>query len=91
VSRIKKCSECGKETASPSDTGEEAINDAMIDAVYEGAALWQQEYDDCRKRLQELVALKLLKDTAGKTNEYESRQPIAWQEAIEFLNKYQHF
>jgi hypothetical protein len=75
---------------SPSDTKEEAINDAMIDAVYEGAEFWKQEYDDCRRILTELVELKAIKTLEGKTQEYERRQPMAWQDAIEFLSEYQH-
>jgi hypothetical protein len=63
----------------------------IINMVYEGAALWQQEYDACRRILQELVSLKLVKEREGKTTEYQERQPKAWSTAIEFLNKYQHF
>jgi len=72
------------------ESADHSIKDAMIDAIYEGAELWKQEYDDCRKRLQELVTLKTMKDTEGKTEEYQKRQPIAWQDAIEFLSQYQH-
>jgi hypothetical protein len=31
--------------------------------------------------LTELVALKTLKDTEGKTAEYQRRQPLAWEAA----------
>jgi len=33
------------------------------------------------KALRELVALKHIKDTEGKTLDYCSRQPVAWKEA----------
>lgn len=79
------------ETVSSSDTREEPFDQAMVDAVYEGAALWQQEYDACRKVLQELVTLKMVKDKEGKTEEYQQRQPEAWKVAVNFLNEYQHF
>lgn len=40
--------------------------------------------------LQELVDLKMIKDTQGKTDDYANRQPIAWKQAIEFLKQFQH-
>lgn len=76
------------EASAPAKDGE--INEAMIDAIYEGAELWRQEYDDCRKILKELVDLKMVKEFEGKTEEYKERQPLAWMAAIEFLNVYQH-
>ncbi len=38
-----------------------------------------------RAALEELVALKDLKDTEGKTADYERRQPLAWHAAREAL------
>lgn len=78
------------ESTSPAPTKDGEINEAMIDAIYEGAELWRQEYDDCRKILKELVDLKMVKEFEGKTEEYKERQPLAWMAAIEFLNVYQH-
>ncbi|HXI16822.1 MAG TPA: hypothetical protein VNM48_10640 [Chloroflexota bacterium] len=40
-----------------------------------------------RDALEELVALKPLKDTEGKTADYEQRQPLAWQAAREALRE----
>lgn len=70
----------------------EALNekDFIIHGLNEGAENWEQEYKDCRRRLQELVDLKELKDTEGKTEDYLKRQPEAWQAAKEFLSKYTH-
>jgi hypothetical protein len=56
----------------------------------EGAELWKAEYDNCRAILTELVYLKTLKESKGKTEEYEQRQPLAWIAAKKFLEKYQH-
>lgn len=38
-------------------------------------------YHPVRAALAELVALKTLKDTEGKTEEYARRQPLAWAAA----------
>lgn len=66
--------------------------DAHIAGYYrENAAMWQKEYDECRKLLYTLVGLKMVKEHEGRTPEYQERQPKAWEAAIEFLNKYQHF
>lgn len=62
----------------------------LEDAVWEGAEMWKQEYDNCRQLLNELMQLKVIKDRAGKTDDYLKRQPIAWNAAKEFLKKYQH-
>ena len=64
--------------------------DFIIHGITEGSENWEQEYNDCRRRLQELVDLKELKDTQGKTEDYLKRQPEAWQAAKEFLSKYTH-
>ena len=40
-----------------------------------------------RSALVELVALKDLKDTEGRTAAYEQRQPLAWQAAREALGE----
>lgn len=63
---------------------------SMIDAVYEGAEQWKEEYDMCRDILIELVNLKKLKDKDGKTEDYLKRQPLVWEAARVFLQKYQH-
>lgn len=62
----------------------------IIDAVYEGSAEWEREYKDAFELLSELVALKKLKDEAGKTEYYLKQQPLAWQKAQELLSEYQH-
>lgn len=64
--------------------------EGIINAVYEGAELWKQEYDDCRRLLQDLVTLKKIKDTDGKTDFYLKRQPELWAAAELFLSTYQH-
>lgn len=38
--------------------------------------------------LQELVELKRLKDSQGKTEEYLQRQPLAWAEAGRLVEEY---
>ncbi|HXI19133.1 MAG TPA: hypothetical protein VNM48_22435 [Chloroflexota bacterium] len=40
-----------------------------------------------REALEKLVALKTLKDTEGKTADYEQLQPLAWQAARETLEE----
>ncbi len=57
---------------------------------FEGAELWKHEYDMCRDILKELVEVKIINDTEGKTIEYINRQPKAWESAKEFLKQYQH-
>jgi hypothetical protein len=64
--------------------------DLIIAGLEEGSELWKAEYENCRAILTELVYLKTLKDTKGKTDEYEQRQPLAWIAAKKFLEKYQH-
>lgn len=64
--------------------------DLIISGIEEGAENWKAEYDNCRVLLNELVALKELKDKDGKTDDYLFRQPIAWEQAKEFLKDYQH-
>lgn len=63
----------------------------ILNAVYEGADNWKQEYDECRKILIDLCALKKEKDSLGKTDHYLEKQPEAWKNAFEFIVKYQHF
>jgi hypothetical protein len=62
----------------------------IIGGVTEGADQWKAEYDTCREILQHLVTLKQVKDTQGKDDEYMKRQPLAWEKAKRFLEKYQH-
>ena len=64
--------------------------DLIIHGITEGSENWEQEYNDCRRHLQELVDLKELKDSEGKTEYYLKRQPAAWKSAKEFLSKYTH-
>lgn len=64
--------------------------EAVIAAVYQGAASWQDEYDAARKLLAELLDLKQLKDAHGKTTAYLDRQPKAWDAVAKFLDNYQH-
>lgn len=45
------------------------------------------ERDRLQAALDELVYLKELKDRAGKTAEYEARQPLAWQAARRALGR----
>lgn len=40
-----------------------------------------------QKALKELVALKTLKDTQGKSEDYERRQPLAWEAARAVLTQ----
>jgi len=49
------------------------------------AAVLIDENKRLRAALAELVALKTLRDTEGKTAAYEQRQPLAWQAAREAL------
>ncbi len=42
-------------------------------------------HDPVRDALQELVALKDIKDRFGQTDDYLKRQPVAWQRAREAL------
>lgn len=71
---------------------EEAITekDLIIYGIEEGAEQWKAEYDNCRAILQMLVELKRVKDTEGKNEFYETNQPITWEAAKKFLEKYQH-
>lgn len=46
----------------------------------------ETQHEKCRRLLMELVQLKELKDTSGKTEDYLKRQPLAWEQAREFLN-----
>jgi hypothetical protein len=68
-----------------------ALYQCLQEVLERGSEKWQSEYDTCRVLLNELVALKELKDKEGKTNDYLFRQPIAWNQAKEFLRDYQHF
>jgi len=82
---------------SPASQGREKADEGdvvtmdLADEYLAASKLWQQEYDACRKILSELVSLKMVKEAEGKTEEYQQRQPKAWEIAIEFLNKYQHY
>jgi DNA-binding Lrp family transcriptional regulator len=71
---------------------QERVNekDLIIRGIEEGSELWKAEYDNCRAILTELVYLKTLKDSKGKTEEYNQRQPLVWIAAKKFLEKYQH-
>lgn len=63
----------------------------IIKGIEEGSYKWKSEYDNCRSILQKLVDLKIIKDTFGSRIESnESRIPIAWDAAKEFLKTYQH-
>lgn len=64
--------------------------DLIIQGIGEGAEQWKSEYDNCREILKILVELKRIKDTEGKTEFYETNQPLAWDTAKKFLEKYQH-
>jgi hypothetical protein len=66
-------------------------NDPIVQGIVEGSEQWKSEYDNCRAVLTELVSLKNLKDTEGKTANYEERQPKAWEAAKDFLKEYQHY
>lgn len=61
-----------------------------LDAIEEGSELWKAEYDNCRTILEFLVELKDCKDRFGKNEFYEKNQPLAWEKAKNFLEKYQH-
>lgn len=53
--------------------------ESQISGIYEGAALWEQEYYDCRVILSTMV------------QRYESAERMAiWHIAHKFLKKYQH-
>ena len=79
------------ESESPTDAGDGKEDLAFIAAVTEeGAEAWKMEYDSCRKILQELVDLKDLKESEGKTADYMVRQPVAWIRAKRFLENYTH-
>jgi hypothetical protein len=64
--------------------------DLIIQGLEEGSMNWKSEYDNCRAILQQLVQLKEIKDSAGKTEDYLKRQPLVWNAAKEFLKVYQH-
>ena len=64
--------------------------DAEIYAIREGAEQWEPEYKMSRQLLQDLLTLKTIKDTEGKTEYYEKHQPLIWQAVKDFLSKYQH-
>lgn len=73
---------------------EKDFHEGILNAVYEGsgqwkheAEIWQMRFEMVRAALLELVELKEMKDTKGKTLEYEKRQPEAWKFAREVLNK----
>jgi len=55
-----------------------------------GIEYWSGKHDEVVKWLWELVDLKELKDTQGKTEEYLQRQPIAWKRAKELIASYQN-
>ena len=69
----------------------ERDKDLIIAAISEGSEQWRAEYDNCREILKELVNLKVLKDSKGKTEYYLQNQPLLWEKAIKFLDQYQHF
>lgn len=49
----------------------------------------RKENDELRSALQELVGLKQLKDSQGKTEDYLIRQPSAWERAMKIINQKQ--
>lgn len=59
-------------------------------AGFSAAEQWEHEYKMSRQLLQDLLTLKTIKDTEGKTEYYEKHQPLAWQAVKDFLSKYQH-
>lgn len=76
---------------SPTAAGDGKEDLALVAAMTEeGAEMWKMEYDSARRILQELVDLKDLKESEGKTADYMVRQPVAWLRAKRFLEKYQH-
>jgi len=66
-------------------------NERIEGLLWDGSRLFdakiRAEGQEARLRaaLAELVALKTLKDTEGRTADYEQRQPAAWQAAREAL------
>lgn len=73
VSCIVACEDCGASL----ETGE----------TWDSGANWntRAQLDEAVRVIDELVALKHIKDTQGKTAEYLRRQPIAWKEAQAFI------
>jgi len=45
-----------------------------------------QQHSEVRSALEELCALKAIKEKEGKTADYLSRQPVAWERAVKALN-----
>lgn len=45
----------------------------------------ERDQEECYKLLKELVDLKEMRKVKGKTDEYESRKRIAWDEARDFI------
>lgn len=63
----------------------QASHKYIVDAFIAGSQL-RPDTSRLRDVLEELVELKIIKDTEGKTEDYERRQPIAWRNAREALN-----
>lgn len=77
-------------TIPPEDLDESSENET-ISELQKSQQIWQREYINCRQILNELVQLKIIKDKAGKTDDYSKRQPVAWDAAREFLKHYIHY
>ena len=86
-SEVEWLDETPTTTVAPPVAGDK---DLIIHGLEEGCEQWKAEYDNCRAILQFLVELKRVKDTEGKTEYYEKNQPLAWEGAKRFLEKYQH-
>lgn len=57
------------------------------DKTISSLASIKEEYTICRRLLQNLVSLKVVKDEQGETDYYKQNKPHAWQSAIKFLSQ----
>ncbi len=62
--------------------------DLIINGTEERCENLKVEYDKCYEMLFELVAVKKINDEQGKTAEYISRQPKAWEAAKTFIENH---
>ena len=60
---------------------------ALKDIYNYFASVEVEKYDECFAILAELVAVKKINDTEGKTLDYMIRQPIVWDNAKKFVSE----
>lgn len=62
--------------------------EGIIDAVYEGAAQWEERCRSAEHCLSELLEIKRHKTLNGKDYYYRTWQPLAWQKAQKHFDFY---